>query len=261
VLKLKASGYINNNNLYVVGVANTAFGAIPFAHMEPVKGRCKNGPIVIGLEQRNPSVEDAIEDSKDIILNNILKEKIKAAVENLVERARQGDQNAIGILCRMRKNAAQRIPRAVFSYKYAVEYCKCKPINDLGIITIAGDSIQTSTACNSPLQLLKKTLAAIKNDPKKYASIISSHIANMDPDILKAAAIFIADKIDLVSEILNTVKKQNGPTFIDGYIGSEIKDNSSKVGFVVGYAKRLQDFRTNGRLREFSPQIAWELGE
>jgi hypothetical protein len=260
VLKLKASGYIDNNNLYIVGVANSRFGTIPFTHREPVKGLCKSGPINIGIEQTD-NIEKAIHSSKKPIINNILKEEIKSAVENLIERARQGDQNAIGILCQVRKNASKGYSRAAFSYEYALQYCKSKPINDLGIVSISGESVLKKSLASSPLELLKTILESMKNNPSKIASVISSHVANLDPEVLKAAAILIADIVSLHSEILQTVVKQNDENFIDGYVGKNNTDRSAKVGFVIGYAKKLQDFRDTGNLNNLSKQIAWELGE
>lgn len=51
-----------------------------------------------------------------------------AEVPGLVERARLGDQNAMGMIAAVRENAAAGNKRALSSYRLIEQYCICRPV-------------------------------------------------------------------------------------------------------------------------------------
>lgn len=53
--------------------------------------------------------------------------KQAAEIPALVERARLGDQNAMGMIAAVRENAAKGNPRALTSFKLIEQYCICCP--------------------------------------------------------------------------------------------------------------------------------------
>lgn len=55
-----------------------------------------------------------------------------AEVPALVERARMGDQNAMGMIAAVRENAGRGDPRAFTSFKLIEAYCLCCPAPAMG---------------------------------------------------------------------------------------------------------------------------------
>lgn len=58
--------------------------------------------------------------------------KQAAGARELIDRARTGDQNAMGIIAACRENALQGNPRAIVSCKLMLKYCELYPMQALG---------------------------------------------------------------------------------------------------------------------------------
>lgn len=275
--KLNASAYVNDGRLFIVGVADTAHGVLPFTYHVKVKGDVPNGPVVIGAEDNHPAVEHALSKASGPIAFNIQKEAIKLVAESLVERSRQGDQNATAILCLVRENAQAGKPKAVFALKVLKDYIKKNPVSE--------DSFGAEALVKKKTALvpLKKALAAPNATGSRYAAIVSAYVPSVGSSIQSVmnAATAIANEgqpIDnkLLSEVQGTVPAAHKKIFADGvkYSGdaNRIKSISAKlkpearkslqIGYAMGMAKSIQDVRKpDAKIETFSKTVAWELGE
>ncbi len=121
-----ASAFVRKGRLCVIGVAETDYGPVPFSFSESVTS-APEGPVDFG--------GDLAESSQDRARFNRKKTKAKVdiaqvrlAVESVVLRARQGDQNAMALLRQVAINAKRGFHRAKFALKIATDYIKKHPI-------------------------------------------------------------------------------------------------------------------------------------
>jgi hypothetical protein len=254
----------------MIGVIDTPHGIIPFAYHTRLKGNPPDGPVDFGSEETHPAITQAIHGAGGPIQHKIAVEKLKLAAENLVERARQGDQVAQGTLIEMRKNAQAGSERALVAYRTCREYIRSHPVDR---------PVNFGAENNTAIVHIRKAIQ-LPISTTRYAAIVAAFVPNVGAefDATENAAVAMADgpPIDkqVVREVMTMMGKKNA--FLAGYKNAlkegRIKGYLAKlntegrkamqVGYALGLAKVLQHVRkADTMFTDVWPDIGWEMGE
>lgn len=190
--------------------------------------------------------------------------KLRQAAEELVERARLGDQNAVGMIVQVRQNAEKGSPRAIAAHRMMLDVAK-------------GKSPRVGSERRNPLAILRDNIRKHRTS-NEYAA----HIAGIVPETGTSAhdAIAAAQAISrgpsIGPNVLRAVQSTFGAepekkAFAFGVKAAPLRvlDTCKKcpnpagkkalhVGFTMGLARRLQAAR-RGNIAALSPKAAWEL--
>lgn len=268
------SGYVHKDRLCLIGVVNTSNGIIPFAHHCQLEESVPDGPVNIGSDELPAVIAKAVDNSTHAIQTRIDKERLKLVIENLVERARLCDQNAVAILVQIRENAKKGIPRALDAYAACRKYIKLHPVTDKSFF--AGEPAP-ALEMPSPIRLLSTNLAKSPNE-NHYAAIVAAFVPNTGTSIqsVENTATVLANgpviTEEMIKRIVGMIDKKE--IFFIGLTCDEDKAKELAVkvspdgrkalqlGYAVGLARKLQDLRNpDSLISNFSKDIAWELGE
>jgi hypothetical protein len=231
--KTKASAYVLQNTLCVLGVCCTQDGPIPFSVAIPVEA--PDGPVDFG----NDTLREPLQQAKAEVGQQISDKLLERTVADLVERARLGDQNALAILIQTRARAEagnKRARRAAKAVKRFIS--KHAP----------GESVYFGT---------ETALVAVS--PEDWLAKAKHHAA-LAP--VSQAVIFLADGrfgAELIPE--DPVEKE---AFVQGLTGPlipNVKDEVSaayRLGGLVRLTRLLKAVRAGRAF--FSKAAAWELG-
>ena len=254
------SSHIRKNRLHTSAVCLTPDGAF----LVHCKSKCRHnndGP-VIGNESRD--VYMTLQNQGQVLSIKAQNEKQKQYAGELVERAREGDQNAMAIIACIRDGSKAGNPRAQQSAVYLKTYIDTHPVTaDLGMEVPTGgarDIYRTEYRAYPEGDYFPdvdyfgeerwaSTMIAngptINNDQIKYlaSSLGTEHKA------LFYAMKHWRDKEKLEHEAilkhLDAITKQ---LFV--------------IGRVLGHARAIQDVRRPGsKISKFNPDVGWELGE
>lgn len=119
-----ASAYVKDGRLCIMGIAESELGPIPFSYSTEAKGK-PDGPVDFTKEDLDPEIAAAID--RPAIMNEIERGRMKVAAEQLVERARSGDQNAIVQIQAVGINARKGSDRARAAFGLLKEYMRDHP--------------------------------------------------------------------------------------------------------------------------------------
>jgi hypothetical protein len=256
--------------MFVLGAVNTENGVIPFSHCVDLVEDVPDGPVNIGADDLPPAVSLALIEAKPEIQSKINGKKLKLIVENLIERSRLRDQNAIAMLIQIRKNAALGVPRASAAFVACKEYLKTHPIED----TFEGDDDVPLAEKPSQLKLLGAGLITPNLD-QYAATIVALYLGDSFQDSENVATI-LANGPEITAEGVKKILDMIGPKklFLIGlksdentvaYEASKTEYDGKKalqLGYAVGLGKRLQMVRKpESVIARFSEDAAWELGE
>ncbi len=193
---------------------------------------------------------------------------IQKAAETLVNRARDGEQNAMGMLQAIAQNRLAGNPKAGLAYDYARAYIKKNPPR----------KTPTFGVCNRCPSF--EGLAEARNGAK-YGRVISLFILDLGPSNTdsRVAAHVIARLRPVDRDALRRVLGSTPPSvrgrFNSGYRNthragatakkerlSEPEMKGLQLGYVMGLAKRIQDLSQEATpISHYSPIVGWELGE
>ena len=240
---ITASAYVQNNKMCIMGLQASKWGPIPFSHV--IECQYPDGAIDFGRELE-PNVKIAIDESQKIILTKIEKEKMRLAVEELVDRTRAGDQNAAAMLVLVRKNALGGYPKAQLSLKYAKNYAtrgQGKPntgiTQSFAAEVSSPDPIHVNTAINSmlPGMNILQGSVALANGPK-------------------------IDK-ERVKGMMNPFTPEEKKQFINAFKNwrdAKVTNDVEKIGKCIGLARAIQMVRLpNTPISILSPRAGLEL--
>lgn len=255
-MKPKASAYVKGNRLCILGIANTKIGAIPFAHAEP----CKAGDGPVDMTATLPlNVKRALDKSEKAIMKKVKESKLQLTIQSLVQRARSGDQNAMGTIVMIRVNAKKGSPRARRSLKALEKYAAENPP------TTFGDD--SSTLLNTPENLTINTLnSAVFNEEANHVVAALSSVSDAMP-WQKAGAILangppLFGNTTRLKELCDAAcgEKEN-PKIISGIINWR-DAKAESLGRCIGLARTIQLVSKKiVPIAELSTMAAWELGE
>jgi hypothetical protein len=270
---MHASAYVHEGNLIIIGLAKTKDGVVPFCHRRRLRGEAPDGPVVFGSELP-PAVQEGLNRADGPITWQIEKEAMRSAAESLVERARNGDQNAVAIIIEVRKNAQAGKQKAKIAYSLLKDYITNNP-NGQQHHTFRGES---QVKFKSPIGALRIASQKVK-DAYEYAATVSSHIEAVGPTFegSEQAANVLADGPAVTDELLASVQNSlpsGKEAFKVGVKASrhkrQIADIAKKVskeekrclqiGYVLGVARSIQMVRLDEvPCAILSPDVGWEL--
>ena len=242
---VQASAYVKQGRLIVIGVAQLKVGPVPFTYDCQVPEGTPEGPIDINDE--NPALEECLTEAEQAIKKRIGIGALKVGAENLVLRARQGDQNAMAMLIAVRKNAKDGVPKARAAMRAIKEYIEDHPPTE---------------SCQFGHEAKREVATAlakhVENDnPTHYAMAVLTllpHIDERQAYVLVANGPLVTNNLlELVSSGLTDRQKTQ---FIAGFKGKPIPSKANQLGEVFRKARELQAARRG----QFDEVIAYELG-
>lgn len=230
------SSHLDGDKLKTVALALTSDGCTLVncrSRAKPIK----QGPVTFGAE-KHPDLRRAIAGQKHLLLANASIEKQREKAGELVERARQGDQNAMAIIALVRENRKKGNPRASCSFEFIQEYIQSHPIASFGAENERRKARDEYTwAC--PLLANGPTLTNRR--------------------IVQTASVFgnEEDRRAFLFGVSRADRAQAAPGVLD-----ETQVKLFKIGKVIGQARKLQAVRRpDSKISAFDPMIGWELGE
>ncbi len=121
---INLTAYVRKGRLVVIGVCDTPFGRLPSCvGTRKMPPDVKDGPIAWGAEA-HPAVAMTLERAKGPLMANALKNEIARRAEEVVDRARAGDQNAMAVIVCARESAKAGSQRAKLALDAMIEYAK-----------------------------------------------------------------------------------------------------------------------------------------
>lgn len=191
---------------------------------------------------------------------------IKDGAAQLVDRARQGDQNAIALICQVRDNAQKKNPRAVKSFKALMKYVKQNPVTKTW-------SFGEETANLAELDSIAHGLFG---GDEPYEQVIIEKVPELAAGSVNKAIVTLANGPSLMPEegrfqaVTDSLSEQDKEAFMMGYKHG-VKELESipirlqcpfLLGHILGTARRIQAIRLpDVPVSVLSPQVGAELGE
>lgn len=198
-------------------------------------------------------------------MNPAEERKIAKASRELVERARLGDQIAIGILTKTRENAEKGNPRARFALNHMMAAVKSTP-----------PRARVGGFFSSSLATLRDKIRRVGN-PKEYAAHVVEQVPEVGNSVRDAtnAAQAISRGPAIGKDIIGAIHASFGAENekkafwfgarapVDKLVQvcqkcGENERRAVQIGYSVGLARRLQLAR-GGNIAALSPRAAWEL--
>lgn len=278
----RAAAHVQGGRFFVLGITDTEMGPIPFAFYCEAPG-APDGRVDIGAEKQHPAVKDALAQSEGGVSNAVEREKIKLTAADLVDRARDGDQNAMDMLGMIGQNARNGNPRARFAYHHCMAYMKRTPVRKRYTpghsSAFAGG--QRDVQARGLLGTMSTAMA--QNEPRHYSAaiitLLPSLLAVADLDdaavIASCGPSLLGDSQS--NQYLASVEAefQEGPShtafnyaFTHGRRcppGEAVSDElqaACAAGYILGMARRIQLVRLpDTPVSILSPSLVFELGE
>ncbi len=234
--------HVRDGRLYTCALLITPQGVKVLNAKTLAPDNTRNGTL-FGTEGR--AMAPLMKRNKKRILQQAKGEKLKELARQVVERARQGDQNAMAIIAGVRDNNRKGNPRAAASFMCIRDYITKNPIvaDQFGAEQKAQQVIAKAQEDGS------KTVLNLANGP----TITNPRIRHIAKQLGPNARVFIygmqnatqGHKLASICTQLHMVQQ--------GIL---------EAGRLVGEAIRLQQVRQPGSsLSAYSPDIGWELGE
>jgi hypothetical protein len=229
---------IYRKHLCVLAALETPYGSIPIACHFGVDG--SEGDRTIDLHKpQTPSVIEALTKAERTLDVLAKKETADLAVEDLVKRARLGDQNAMAMISEVKRCAGEGVPRATLMFKKIGAFLKANPYNG-------------SSVGSQPAALLPKT------------STRAAYMLANGPLLSQAKLTEIANSLGTNARaFLFGCAYYCKPAHIAGALAKHPEaETALRTGAAVGFARAIQKVRLpNSKISEFSRAVAWELGE
>lgn len=257
----RATAYVHNGRLCVVGIEETDLGPVPFAVSAQVFGEISDGPVDFGSELPE-SLEEAVERVQVPIEDAVQDGHLKLAVEHLCLRARNGDQNAMALLGGIREAAQNGVPRAQKSLEAAERFLKANPPKQR-----AAFGLELPEFPRVDTSILK---AAEHPIAKAHAAVALCR--NMGPHRM---ACVLADSADGLRAVCEHAKRLVDPAVLwQGYRHSRFLTaleqaramldpetfSVFQLGFALGRSAAILEAKQGNLKPVLTPAIAWELG-
>jgi hypothetical protein len=185
--------------------------------------------------------------------------ELDKAAENLVMRARAGDQNAMATIALVRKNKNKNI-QAQKMFPRLMAYVKSHPVTRsvFGNEVLAKEDLQTILKSNDPVVVIQciirackcgvsgahAAIVALANGPALNALRVTELASAMHGELQESAFRFGVD--------YHRAPQRSAPSTFQGHMG---------LGQVVGRARGIQVVRRGGPVSTLSHPAAIELGD
>jgi hypothetical protein len=280
-----AKAYVKNKRLHVSGVHKSSVGLIPYSASIRVRGDVTDGPV--NLRKTLPAeIDEAVILVTPVINKQLTHNTLRAAAEELVERARAGDQVAQATLQLVGENAQKGVPRAVLTHKITLEVLDENPPK---IGHLSGD-IGSDLPARKDRFLQRKFYSVIgAEEPEEYGT----GVAAMLPLVGWCGVVTLANGPSLLRTGRARAVAQNLPspqekdafctgrkyctelsTMVSWYANHLSADQMLGIatnptmktalllGVAFGMAQKIQAVRQpDSRISDFDPATGWEFGE
>jgi hypothetical protein len=264
-----ASAYVKGGRFFILGLSDSDRGPIPFAwHCDC---DAPDGPVNIGAEGLNPNIEAALDEAHEAITSKVEIERMRLVAAELVDRARDGDQNAMALLQRVGENARKGVPRAQVAFSLCQEYMNTHGPNTFGAertqvrgllgtvsnaIKVRKEPLEYSTALHA---LLPGILTIV--DPSDAAVIIANGPQLYGKDNARLTAILAAFPTEDERKAFTAGASTDHVNIALQKVSHPLKP-ACAIGYIVGLARRIQLVRLpETPISAFSKDVAWELGD
>lgn len=282
---VNASAYVNRNRLVIMGVCESELGPVPFTYHCSINGDVQDGPVNLSDESTNPAVITAIEESKGAIMKTIEDEKMKTGAEQLVLRARQGDENAMAMLTEIGSAAKNpQNPKARRALRLVHEFIEMHPAESAQVGALAlpppssvMKSIDRNSRSKNRLHYSTSMVTLLPNVGRNFDDVTAAAIllANGPTLLCRKDIIGMANpRIKAIHDVFGHEKEKEA--FAYGFTHSvhtkrivmmmrklsTEEVSALRVGHSVGLAQRIQAVRLDDTpIALLSRKAAWELGE
>lgn len=250
-----ASAYIANQRLCMLGIVKSPWGPIPFSHME--KCEAEDGPVDFSKELPD-AVRAAIAESEAVIMKKIKGDELTLAAEDLVDRARAGDQNAMATIAMVRQRAKEGIPRAQKAFRALMKYAKStKPDSPFG------------NEENRSQHRVARSLSEAITHSAGSAGYISALVGLTSTLSINTAGITLANgpAIDnsRISQLASMFAGEERQQFKHGVknwrrVPPNVDPPAHRIGRCIGFARALQTARLpDTPITPISARAGWEL--
>lgn len=194
-------------------------------------------------------------------------DEIKTSVANLVQRARQGDQNAMAQIAMVGKNAKKGNKRAQFTAKELQEYIDSNPpVSRMGkevdrtpVFRSLKNGVKSNKYCTAILTLCPRV--GTNKDDMRACCVIIAGGPPLNNHRIKSLGAAFGDDAPL---FYHGVKHHNDSKEISTF-AADIEPEAKKVlhtGCCVGMARSLQLVRMDDTpITPYCADAGWELGE
>jgi hypothetical protein len=184
-------------------------------------------------------------------------DSVKDAARDVVERARAGDQVAMGILAMVRDNAKAGDPKARKSFKVMEDYIRHHPPQNFGVCDVThSESLRALWSLNAmPPQMAVDAVVAETPKVKFWQAVVAIVHGPKDDSLVSG----VAKEMPLES--------LERKSFMRGIQWNKEKPTEAVTGFwnlgrMFGIGRAIQRLADNSiPIAVFCPVTAWELGE
>ncbi len=186
-------------------------------------------------------------------MSKVSRRDVERTASDVVERARAGDQVAMGLMAQVRDRAKQGNPRAVQSLRAMQRYIAKNPPVTIG---------KEASGTTSPLSPLASK--AIWTNPTPKVVITALPMMSFWQGVV---ALVHGPRLDneRVVHIADELPGEAQPTFKAGVTNDKAGNQGPKtwlMGRIVGIARCIQRLQVPSvPISTFCPATAWELGE
>lgn len=252
-----ASAFVRKGRLCVIGVAETDYGPVPFSFSESVAD-APEGPVDFGGDLA-ASVQTALDSIEKKTKAKVSKAQTRLAVESVVLRARQGDQNAMALLRQVAINAKRGIQRAKVSLKIATNFIKKNPIGTGPSFGVEVERMLRKARSPEAKSAVVVALVPYVSLPRLVNELFDGpplrrHMRNIALALPKSErkAFDYGLRTGRNANALEQACDRLDPKYYRAF----------QVGFACKRALLMQNaFSPKGRLTDFDPVVGWELGE
>jgi hypothetical protein len=268
---IQAKAFVKDGKLCIVGVSPSGLGPVPFAVAQtiPPGSNIPDGPVDVNEPGQ---LEEILLKAEKKIMHSVTHSSVSMGAEQLVRRARAGDQVAMGIISQVAKSGGETALRA----KRAIaDYIKRNPSrhnssfgNELSepVLTAGGKA-------------LHKALVKTAKSPESWAAAMTTLLPRLAREHVYTAIVAAADGPPLNGKnkdaLYNALREPEKKAFSAGRKASwhdlsqvmglakrsKMPSDAVMLGWICGKADRLQRFRKGGPASLISNMVAWELGE
>ena len=186
----------------------------------------------------------------------------------MIDRARQGDQNAIALICQVRDNAKKGLPRAVKAFRALMHYAKTHPVTEkVSYVGAESHAEEIEDLANDVITSFGSdyVTAATEKLPELFSiSVPMAVYATVNgPSLLPGDG-------NLFESVRKALAPESDKAFMFGYkygpkaistVPADLHD-AFLLGHVLGTARRIQAVRLPDMpIGVLAPKTGVELGE
>lgn len=252
-----ASAFVRKGRLCVIGVAETDYGPVPFSFSESVTD-APEGPVDFGADL-SQSVQTALDSIEKKTKEKVSKAQIRLAVESIVLRTRQGDQNAMALLRAIAQNAKRGYRLAQTSLKIATSFIKKNPLGTGPSFGADVDRMLRKARSPQAKGAVVVALVPYISMPRLINELfdgppLRGHMRNIALALPKSerAAFNYGFRTARDPRSIDRASSKLDPKYYRAF----------QLGHACNKALRMQHaFTPKGRLSDFDATVGWEHGE